>query len=158
MKIRKAKKEDLKDLAELDKQFWEIHSSIDPFIEPAKKLTSKDHLKSARDFINSKEKNKFKFVAELDGKVVASVNFEIQKNNKFFKVKKFGYLDAITVNKKYRGKGIGKELTKFVLNFLKKKGIGFVKFHTNWENKNAIKAFRKMKFKEKNIMFYKELK
>jgi 4-hydroxyphenylpyruvate dioxygenase-like putative hemolysin len=48
-------------------------------------------------------------------------------------------------------------LSNFALNFLKKKGIEYVKFHTNWKNKKAITAFRKMGFKEKNIMFYKKL-
>jgi diamine N-acetyltransferase len=158
MKIRKATKKDLKDLIELDKQFWDIHRKIDPFIEPSKKLTLKDHIKNAKSFINKKEKNKFKFVAELDDKVVGIINFEIQKNNNFFKIKKFGYLDSITVDKKFRKKGIGKKLSNFALEFLKKRGVNYVKFHTNWENKIAIEAFRKMNFKEKNIMFYKEIK
>ncbi len=158
MKIRKARKEDLKDIAELDKQFWKIHKGIDPFIEPGKKLTLKDYAKNANSFINKKEKNKFKFVGELDGKVVGIIKFEIQKNDKFFKVRKFGYLDSVTIHEDYRGKGFGKELTNFALEFLKKKGIKFVKFHTNWKNKKAINVFRKMNFKEKNIMFYKELK
>jgi hypothetical protein len=96
MKIRKASKKDLKDLAELDKQFWEIHTGMDPFISPSKKLTNKDHLKHAKEIINNKEKNNFYFVSDLDGKVIGAVNFQIKKNDKFFKLKKFGYLDSIT--------------------------------------------------------------
>jgi len=158
MKIRKPKKGDEQDIAELDKQFWEIHADIDPFIAPAKKLSEKDYLKHARKAINNKKKNNFYFAAEINGKVVGIVNFKIQKNPKFFKLKKFGYLDAITINKKYRNKGVGRALTNFALNFLKKKGISYIKFHTNWKNKSAIKAFRKMGFEEKNIMFYKKIR
>jgi len=158
MKIRKATKDDLNDLAELDKQFWKVHSGIDPFIEPAKKLTMKNHFKHARKIINNKKKNDFYFVCEINDKVIAALNFQIQKNESFFKVKKYGYLDSITVHKDYRKKGIARALTNFALNFLKKKGIKYVKFHTNWENKNAINAFKKMNFKEKNIMFYKRVR
>ncbi len=157
MKIRKPKKSDEKDIAELDKQFWEIHANIDPFIAPAKKLSEKDHLKHARSAINNKKKNNFYFVAELDEKVVGIINFKIKKNPKFFKLKKFGYIDLITVNKKYRSKGVGRALSNFALGFLKKKGISYSKFHTNWKNKSAIKAFKKMGFEEKNIMFYKKV-
>ena len=39
--LREARKGDEEDLAILDKQFWEVHSSIDVFITPKKSLQIK---------------------------------------------------------------------------------------------------------------------
>lgn len=158
IKIRKPKHGDEKGLLELDKQFWEIHSSIDPFIELKKDFTEKDYLKNAKKVISNRRKNNFYFVAELDSKIVGLINFQIQNNDKLFKLEKYGYLDLVIVNKKYRKLGIGKTLIDSCLSFLQSKHIRAIKFHTNWNNPGAIDAFRKLGFIEKNIMFYKELK
>ena len=148
MKIRKAKKGDEKELGELFKQFWEVHKNIDPILVPAKKLASKDYVQQAKESI--KENGKYLFVAVESGKIVGFIDFYIKKNDKFFKVKKYGYLDSVVTHKDYRRKGIARGLTKFAINFLKKKGIRYVRAKVDNSNKIALQAWVKIGFKSKN--------
>ncbi|MFH1585205.1 MAG: GNAT family N-acetyltransferase [archaeon] len=155
MKIRKARKGDERDLMELYPQFWEIHNLIDPLIKPAKKLTRKSYLNGAKENIK-----KFKFgflVAEIDGKVVGYIEFMIKKNENFFKVKRYGYLDATVTHKNYRKRGVAKALTKEAIKSLKKRGIKYVKANVYNSNKIAIGVWKKLGFKENSTMLLKKI-
>ena len=155
MIIRNAKKGDEEGLAELFKQFWETHDRMDPLLKPAKKL---NHLKSAKESIKEKKENRFFIVAEIDGKVVGYKEFFIKEQDKFFKIKKYGYLDSTVVHKNYRKKGIAKQLTQKALKILKKRRIKYIKSNVYLKNKVALKSWKKLGFKERSVNLFKELR
>lgn len=157
MKIRKPRNGDEKDIAELSRQFWEVHTGIYPLLEPAKKLTIKEHIKGAKKMIKNKKKDEFVFVVEQDNKVIAIMELKIEKNDSFFKNKRYGYLDSITIHKDYRKRGVARLLTKFALGFFKEKGIRYVVGKVFVENKVARDSWRKMGFKEKSVNLFKEI-
>ncbi|MBU0894824.1 MAG: GNAT family N-acetyltransferase [Nanoarchaeota archaeon] len=155
VKLELGDDDDENDISELFKQFWEIHKWIDPLLEPAKKL---NHLKSAKKSIKEKKKNRFFIVAEIDGKVVGYKEFFIKEQDKFFKIKKYGYLDSTVVHKNYRKKGIAKKLTQEALKILKKNGIKYFKSNVYLKNKTALKTWKKIGFKKLSVNLFKELR
>jgi len=155
MKIRKPTKKDLEELSDLVLQFWEVHKNLDPLIEPKKKETKQDRIKGFLEF--SKRKNHFLYVAVEEKIVVGYTEFYIKDNDKFFKVRRFGYMDTIVVHKDFRRKGIGKELTKFVLDFLKKKGIKYVRANVYNKNETALKVWKKAGFEFQSTQLFKKI-
>ena len=81
----------------------------------------------------------------------------IKKNDPFFKIKRYGYLDACTVDKNYRRKGIAKALTKAAIKHLKDKGIKYIKTNVYIKNRSALKAWEKLNFKPSSINLIKKI-
>lgn len=155
MIIRKANIKDAEEIGELSKQFWDAHKNIDPLIEPLKEQTTKSHINDAKKGI--KDKNNYIFVAEKDNKVVGVITFFIKTNDKYFKIRKYGYLDSATTHKNYRKQGIAKELNNFAIKFLKNKGIKYIKTNVYISNNIALNAWKKIGFKEQSINLFKEI-
>lgn len=154
--IRKAKISDARDLARLYFQFWEPHKNVDPLLEFKNKLTLKNQISAARK--NIKKRDNYIFVAEKDEKVIGFIEFFIKKNENCFKIKKYGYLNAVTTEKKYRGKGIAKVLTNEALKLLKKKGIKYIRTNVYNVNKVAMKTWTRLGFEPKSTFLIKKLK
>ena len=155
MKIRKAQLKDAEAMAELSKQFWDAHKNIDPLIKPLKKQTIKGHIIDAKKTI--KDKNNYIFVAEKDSKIIGAITFFIKINDKYFKEKKYGYLDSATTHKDYRKQGVARELNDFALRYLKNKGIKYVRANVYNSNKIALKAWKKIGFKEQSTNLLKKI-
>ena len=154
-KIRKAKISDAEDLAKLYFQFWEPHKNIDPLLEFEKKLTFKNQVEFAKKDI--RKKNTYIFIAEEEGNVLGFIEFLIKRNDKCFKIKKYGYLNSATTHKDYRGLGVAKALTKECLNFLKKKGITHIRTNVYNTNKIAMKTWIRLGFKPQSTFLIKKL-
>jgi len=140
MIIRKAILSDAEDLAKLYIQFWEPHKNCDPLVELNKKINLKNQTEFAKNDI--KRRNRYILVAEEDNKAVGFIEFFIKKNESFFKIKEYGYLNSVAVDKYYRKQGIAKTLTQHAITFLKKKNIRYVKANVYNINKIAIKSWQ----------------
>lgn len=89
------------------------------------------------------KKDDFCFVAELDNRIVGAVWVRC--------IKAFGHIDdtvpefAISIYPQYRGKGIGTELMKAMLMFLRAKGYSQASLAVQKEN-DAVKMYQKVGF------------
>lgn len=145
MTIRKAKKEDIGQIANLTLELYKFHSKLD---ERHKTKSDAECLK----FIKNELKENFKkpkrtiLVYEEKGKILGYVEFEIQRWPYLAKEKE-AWIYAICVNKKYRDKGIALTLTKEVAKRLKKSGIKEINISYVLENKKSSAFWKKLKAK-----------
>lgn len=64
------------------------------------------------------------------------------------KIKKYGFIDEIFIEEKYRGQKIGTKLMAELMGWFKLKKIKYVEFGVNSENKGAVRFYQKLGFKE----------
>lgn len=137
MKIRLATKKDLNAIAELFYEYGEYEHSLDKNVETPKLKEEmeqiKEHMKSGTKCI----------LLEEEGKVSGVLNFDIDKRGK----EKVGVLHTLIVTKNSRGKGYGKALTDYALNYFKKKGCIKVRTFIHYANKNAQEFWKKNGFR-----------
>jgi len=155
MRIRKAIMKDKEGLAKLYLQFWEAHPNIDPLISIKKKPTLKNQIKAAAKDI--KKKDEHYLIADDHGRVAGFIELHIKKNHKMFKVSRFGYINSLVVDKKYRKKGIARLLLKEGLKFFKARKMKYVRTNIYFSNKAAIKVWPKMGFRKESMFMLKKI-
>ena len=133
---------------ELAKQIHELHVNWRPDL-----FLSVDEVISKEDFekmIQAKEI----FVAKLQDEIVGYITFNIkEKNNHSMRYRKQLQIEAICVDEKNRGKGIGTELLKHIKEFGKENNCTDLYLTVNKENENAIKVYEEFGFKVKSIAY-----
>lgn len=95
-------------------------------------------LKQARDTIASiaKEPGRYRYFGARDSeRMVATGNVEIKVDNNG---KKHGYLDRLTVDEKYRGKGMAKKITDVCSEYAKEVGCSYIDCSVNADNPTAL--------------------
>jgi ribosomal protein S18 acetylase RimI-like enzyme len=105
--------------------------------------------------------NKEIYVSVIDNKVVGYIVFCIveKKNiNPKFRYRKQLNVDAMCVDEKYRGKGIGTELLNFVEQIARDNQCTDIYLTVNEENVGAIKTYENFGMRVKNIAYSKRLK
>ena len=126
--------EDFKKVNELAKQVHELHVNWRPdvFLSVVKEI----------------------FVAKIQDEIVGYIIFNIkEKNNPSIRYRKQLQIEAICVDEKNRGKGIGTELLKYVKKFGKENNCTDIYLTVNEENENAIKVYEEFGFKVKSIAY-----
>ncbi|MFW5865884.1 MAG: GNAT family N-acetyltransferase, partial [Nanoarchaeota archaeon] len=151
--IRKAKLSDSESVADLYLQFWKSHERIDPLLEFENKLTLDNQIEFAKKNIKKTSNNIF--VADLNGKVIGFIEFLIKKNENCFKIKEYGYLNLATTDKGHRGKGVAKALTNTALQFLKDRGVKYVRTNVYNSNDIAMKTWTKIGFEPQSTFLIK---
>jgi len=145
MIIRKARKEDIGQIANLTLELYKFHS----------KLGERHRIKSDAEclrFIKNELKGSFKkqkrtiLVCEEKRRIIGYAEFEIQKWPYLAKEKE-AWIYAICVDKNYRGKGIALILVKEVAKRLKKSGIKEINISYVLENKKSSGFWKKLKAK-----------
>lgn len=58
-----------------------------------------------------------------------------------------GHLDSIAVEDDFRGKGIGKKLYNFIVNYFQKKKVEIIELEVRPENKKVIEWYQRLGFK-----------
>lgn len=97
---------------------------------------------------NLKSKKVILFIALDKGKAVGFIGGEIEKAYTFWRFKEAGYLFQLYVIPSYRRRGVGKELTKTILNWFKKRKIKWIKLHVYANNPRAHSLYKKLGFKD----------
>lgn len=137
VKIRKAEKKDLKEVAEI----LRIESSKKPYND---KWTQKTALKEVTEFFKKKEM----YVVIINKKIGGFIVSSICSNEK-----KKAYLDELWLKKEYQGKGIGKSLVKIIENKYKNKGVKILRLVSSKKSR-AFGFYKKVRFKElKHLVF-----
>jgi len=142
MKIRSAKKRDLKEIVEI----FVTESKKRPYLQ---KWTKKKATDDFKPFLKKKEL----WVAEVDKKVVGFIMIGITSSNK-----KIAYVNEFWVTKSYQGNGVGKSLLAFAEKDHKKKGVGMIRLTSDSRSK-ALSFYKKLKYKasKENILLEKKL-
>lgn len=148
MKIEVPKMIDYIKINNLAKQVHELHVSWRPdLFLSVDEVIKKEELKERID-------NKEIFVAKVQNHIVGYIIFNIkEKNNPNMRYKKQLHIEAICVDEKKRGRGIGTELLKFVRVIAKENNCTDMYLTVNEENINAMKLYEKFGFKVKNIAY-----
>ena len=100
--------------------------------------------------------NKEIYVSIIDNKIVGYIIFGIveKKNqNPKFRYRKQLNIDAMCVDKGYRGRGIGTELLNHAKNIAIENNCTDMYLTVNEENTNAIKTYERFGMKVKNIAY-----
>lgn len=86
------------------------------------------------------------FVAKLRNEVIGYICLHF--NNYGFRcINPIGEIENMIIKREYRGKGVGTLLVKEVLKCARKKGVKRFKVETLMKNKDAIRFYRKLGFK-----------
>lgn len=132
----------------LAKQVHELHVNWRPNL-----FLSVDEVISKENF-EEKIQAKEIFVAKIEDEIVGYITFNVkEKDNPSMRYRKQLQIEAICVDEKNRGKGIGTELLKYVKNYGKENGCTDIYLTVNEENENAIKVYEKFGFKVKSIAY-----
>ena len=162
MKIRKAKKDDLNDLWEIEIESRRHHKKVNPKKYSLLNKTKIDN-KNKKEFFkwigkDLKSKKNLLLVAEDNEKIVGAILgffgkwFWSDRSPKIAKINDLGVL------KKYQKKGIATKLIKEFEKIALQKGVKFIHFSVWVKNNPAIKAYRKNKYEDFTIEMVKKLK
>lgn len=133
MKIRKAKKEDLKEI----KRFFREEYSKPPY-------NGKWDENNSSKAINEHFKKFEVYVAELDKEVVGFTILERFTSSG----EEVCFIVEIIVGNDFQGKGIGKKLMKFIEDYSKKRKINIIRLSTN-KDALAFKFYKKIGYNER---------
>ena len=141
MKIRKATKKDLKDIAEL---FLE-ESNKKPYNQNYTIQTAKLRVNNMFNFGSI-------FLAFDNKRLVGFIAIAGEGKDEI-------YIDEFWIKAEYQRRGMGRELLKFVQNKYKKKGVKSISVMTS-RKAGAFKFYKKFKFKEnkEDVILKKALK
>lgn len=143
MMIRKAKKEDIELIHKLDRESTKYHKKFDrdfyTISERWQKIKKDSQIKAIKSPTN------LILVAEIDKRVVGYIWGFVETIMKH----KIGKIQELIVTSKQRGKGIGKELIKRMLDFFKNKDCIISEIEVFVENLPTIQVYEKAGFKKR---------
>lgn len=146
--IELPKLDDFKEVNKLAKQVHELHVNWRPDL-----FLSVDEVISKECFeemIQAKEI----FIARIQDEIVGYITFNIkEKNNSSMRYRKQLQIEAICVDEKDRGKGIGTALLEYTKKYGKENDCTDMYLTVNEENKKAIKVYEEFGFKIKSIAY-----
>jgi len=147
IKIREAKKSDLKQIKEMNWKFLEfyVENRFDKLIVKNHRSRNWGRKFVSRTFRNKKWKY---FVAEKKNRLVGFISGKIDKYPPIFKENRFGYIWVVYIEKEFRGEGIGKKLIKEFIKWLKRKNIHTVENIIAHSNIISKKIFNSLGFIE----------
>lgn len=91
-------------------------------------------------------KNDAIFIAQINGKAVGHIIISIKKSHPIFKMDKYGRINTVYIEEKFRGKSISSKLKDEALKWFKKKYITRVSLNVFPNNQKAINAYKKWGF------------
>ncbi|MBC8588003.1 GNAT family N-acetyltransferase [Paratissierella segnis] len=93
--------------------------------------------------------NKLYIIAEIDGKIVGSLNFSGGSRQRTKHTGEFG----VSVEKKYWGLGIGRELINYLIDWAEEGDvIKKINLRVREDNKRAIGLYEKLGFKKEGVI------
>ncbi len=143
MNIRKAKLTDSKKIAEFNvliaKESENLEISYETTAKALKKLI--------------KEKNKgFYLVAKENNKIIGQLMITYEWSD--WSNQDFWWIQSVYVDKKFRKKGVFKNLLKKVKELAKLENVSKIRLYVHKENKNAINVYNAVDMKKKDYIIY----
>lgn len=145
MEIRKANKEDAREIVSLLKEYEEHENFLDSSFE----LSSIKEL-SATVSKQFKNKDVIYLIADNNFNLVGLLSYSLERRGK----NKVGVLQDIIITKDFRKKGIGKKLVDEAIKIMKKEGCLFVRSFVMANNTDAQTFWKNMDFSLKEMHGY----
>ena len=152
--IRKANKEDFKQIHELVMQVHKIHVENRRYIY--KDIDPLDISTFKEEILNS---NNIYLVAENNKEIIGICFAELKNvlNNKIIKDQKIIHISDICVKEEKQKKGIGKKLYNEILDLAKELDVDSIELMVWGFNNNAIDFYKSIGMKVKNLKFEQKL-
>lgn len=156
MIIRPLKKSDDKQMLVLMDEFWNDYWRGEVLSENLKRLEKlKDVAKTMQDEL-AKYHKWITFIAEQDNELIGFIVGDIDpKAHKVLDNQ--GYIEEFFVTEKYRHQGVGKELFDKLIDEFKVRGCKTLCTDTYVTNVKTIEYYKKLGFKERNIVFVRDI-
>lgn len=154
MKIRKATNKDLDILT----HFWFEEEKSNKRFHKHMKLR-----KNARELIYNFLRESFNkhdyicLIAEDNMDILGVIQGHIAKGYFLYDTDKFGHLATIFVKEEYRRKGIAKKLIERMMKWFKSKNIETVDLYVYSQNKDALKTWKRLNFRETMKLMVKKV-
>lgn len=145
MQIRKAKLKDIKRVTEYGISLLKQHYGFDSYFAPAKNV-HKVYRKFFKSCIYSKNRNLL--VAEENGKIVGYAVGELGSRPPVFKIRRFGFISDVFVEKNFRKQGISKQFLLGLKKWFKSKKLKHIELTIHVKNAIGKKAWTKYGFKD----------
>lgn len=98
------------------------------------------------------------FLVAVKGKKLIGMAFgRIETSPPVFKMKEFGEIHEVFVEKPYRNKKVAKALLKALEEFFKEKGLSLIQMKAEAFNSEALAAYYKLGFADSRKTLYKEI-
>ncbi len=151
MNVRAMEERDYNVVERLMNQLHNIHVFARPDI-------FKDDLEFSQKFFEEliNDENKLTLLMEEENKVMAIAYITIREN-KVDVDKKIGYIEAVCVDEKYRGRGLGSEIVGQIETLAKSKGVGRLDLMVWGFNERAIEFYQCLGFDVQRFMLEKEI-
>jgi len=150
LKIRKFKERDSKRLKEIAPKAFMVYARFGIDKTLPREKTKENYRKEVAGYIKkflNKEKDFTILVAEENkitvGYIVLKINPSLTEIYGF----KWGIIVSLAVDPEYQGRGIGPELVKKGLIWMKKNGVKYVEVGTDQNNIAAIRTYEKNGFR-----------
>lgn len=160
--IRKAQVNDLDQVYYLLLEMIESEDNSSKKVAPYLmnlRVKKKDFEKNAKEELlrEFSEKNSVFLVAESDNEIVGYIRgILIEMKDAFFETCKYGYFNALVVNKEHNGKGIASRLNAILENWFRDNGCNQIHLEV-FENNPAYKIYEKWGYKPFNTKMFKKL-
>lgn len=154
MIIELAKIEQLKEINKLAKQVHDIHVELRPDIfKTEDEMISNERLESL--ILNNEI-----FIAKDEEKVIGYAIISIKERIGVIGMhdRKVIDLEAICVDEKYRGKGVGRKIIKYLIEYGKQKGCTDFYLNVYKDNLKARKFYEDLGMKVRNINYSMKIK
>ena len=103
-----------------------------------------------------RKKNSAVFIA-LEKQPIGIIIVTYFKPLRISKFPKKGYISNLYIKKEHRKKGIGKKLLDISLKWLKQNNVKYISLEIHLENKNALKFYRNLGFKDYTLKLAKKI-
>ena len=136
----------IKEIKKFDNDVYNAVAKLLPQLSPFSKLLTKKYFKKIL-----KSKNTHLFVAKVNKEIVGTLillNYNILAGPKY-------WIEDVVIDESQRGKGYGKELTQFAINFAKSVGAESINLTSNPTRIAANELYQKLGFTKIETNFYR---
>lgn len=140
--IKEIDKKYLEELVELKKSAW----------KKLEKKLGKTPDNEIKKYLNLTLKKGKLFGYFSKNKLVGCIGIVINKKEKY------GEIENFFVKEEFQGKGIGKELIKFIENYARMNKINFLKLNVRLKNTKAINFYKKRGYEKFALIMGKKIK
>jgi len=154
MKIREAKKADVKQIEGLSDKLMGCHLQFDEYYK-LRGDSDMEYVGYFEALVSSKDSAVF--VAEDNGTIVGYLAGKIEKRPPVFEVGERGWIDSAYVLEEHRGQGIGRELAEKMLRWFEERGIRYVELSVDSRNELGCSVWRSLGFETWQFVMKKRI-
>jgi GNAT superfamily N-acetyltransferase len=154
MKIVRASKENLVELAELEKSYMEYHRQIDDYF-----ASNEDFSRLWRQYAEKviEDSEQVAYCAVVEAKIVGYMMAKIELRPPIYKTARVGLIGDAYVLPGYRRGGVFGLLLEETLDWMKKKGVSYVEHPVASKNRIGLKAWKSKGFEEFMVFTRKKI-